>query len=63
MNGSPRIYILLELECGKDVPDLTDKVAGRAYCMDGVEGATAMLLTTAEAFRLAKAQTDGESRP
>ncbi len=51
-----RVYLLVEVECNKDVPDLTDKVAGRAYTLDGVDGATAILLSTKESYDLAKAQ-------
>lgn len=34
-------YILLKITHTKPDPDLTDKVAGRAWTMDGVEGVTA----------------------
>ena len=55
-----RIYILLEVECSKEVPDLTDKAAGRVYTLPGVEGATALLLDGKESFKLAQAQVEGE---
>jgi len=54
-----RKYILVEVECSKEVPDLADKVAGRAWPMPGVEGATAILLDSREAYELAKTQRDG----
>ena len=53
-----RLYLLVEVECVKDIPDLTDKAAGRVYSMDGVDGATAILLTSHEAYLLASAQMD-----
>lgn len=53
-----RVYVLVEVECRKDVPNLTDKVAGRAYTLPGVEGATAMLLDRPESFKLAQAQME-----
>lgn len=53
-----RVYLLVEVECNKDVPDLTDKVAGRAYTLDGVDGATAILLTTRDSYWLAKMQME-----
>lgn len=56
-----RVYVLLEVECRKPIPDITDVVAGRIYTKDGVEGATAMLITTDEACRIALAQKSGRS--
>jgi hypothetical protein len=53
-----RIYLLVELDCSKGVKDLTDKAAGRVYSMDGVEGATAILLTSKEAYLMAAAQME-----
>lgn len=53
-----RTYLLVEVEHKKDVPDLTDKAAGRVYCMDGVEGATAILLDSHKAYLLASAQME-----
>lgn len=53
-----RVYLLVEVECRKDVPDLTDKVAGRAYTLPGIEGATAILLDSQQAFKLASAQME-----
>jgi hypothetical protein len=50
-----RIYLLVELECKKDVPDVADKVAGRAYTLPGVEGAKAVLLDSKQSFKLAEA--------
>ena len=35
--------ILLTIEHEKEVPDLLDKVAGRAYTIDGVEDVSAQL--------------------
>lgn len=55
-----RTYVLLEVEHKKDVPDLTDKVAGRAYTLDNVEGATAILLDSREAYLMASAQMERE---
>lgn len=34
-------YILLEVTHSKDIPDLLDKAAGRAYTLDGVQDVTA----------------------
>jgi hypothetical protein len=53
-----RVYLLVEVECVKDVPDLADKVAGRAYTLDGVEGAMAILLDTKDSYWLAKSQME-----
>ena len=53
-----RVYVLLEVECAKEVNDLTDKAAGRVYTLAGVEGATAILLTSKEAYLMAAAQMD-----
>jgi len=58
MKPGTRVYLLLEVECSKEVPDLKDRVAGRAYTLPGVEGATAMLLDTPESFKLAQAQME-----
>jgi hypothetical protein len=38
-----KIHLTLVLETTKDIPELTDLVAGRCYTMDGVENATATL--------------------
>jgi len=59
MKKTTRTYLLLEVERSKDIPDLTDRAAGRVYSMDGIEGATAILLDSREAYELAKAQRDG----
>lgn len=53
-----RTYLLVEVEHKKDVPDLTDKAAGRLWTVPGVEGATAILLDSHEAYVLASAQMD-----
>jgi len=58
MKQTKRTYLLLEIEASKDIPELTDKAAGRVYCMSGVEGATAILLDSREAYVLAAAQRD-----
>lgn len=58
MKPVQRSYVLVEIEHSKDVPDLTDKVAGRIYTADGVEGATAILIDSNTAYRLAEAQRD-----
>lgn len=58
-----RVYVLVETECVKDIPDLADKIAGRAYTLDGIEGATAILLSTRESFLMAQAQMEGNKCP
>ena len=58
MTPTTRTYLLVEVEHKKDVPNLTDKVAGRAYTLPNVDGATAILLDSADAYRLAKAQVE-----
>jgi len=58
MKPATRTYLLLEVQCSKEIPDLTDKAAGRVYSMTGVEGATAILLDSHEAFTLASAQME-----
>ena len=40
-------YILLKIEHSASIPDLTDKVAGRAYTMDKIEDVTATLIDEA----------------
>ncbi|MDM0041860.1 hypothetical protein QTI05_22660 [Variovorax sp. J22R193] len=60
MKPIKRSYCLVEIEHSKDLPDLTDKVAGRIYTADGVEGATAILLDSKTAYRLAEAQRSRE---
>ena len=37
-----RRYLILELELSKDVPDLADRIAGRAWTISGVESATVL---------------------
>lgn len=32
-------YLILELDLSKDIPELADKIAGRAWTLDGVEEA------------------------
>lgn len=34
-----RRYLILELELSSDIPDIADKVAGRAWTISGVEDA------------------------
>ena len=58
MKPTQRTYLLVEVEHAKDVSDLTDKVAGRAYTLSGVEGATAILLDSKDAYWLAKSQME-----
>ena len=58
MKPANRVYLLLEVECSKEVPDLADKASGRVWPMPGVEGATAMLLDTPESYKLAQAQME-----
>lgn len=43
-----KTQILLTVEHSKEVPDLLDKVAGRAYSIDGVEDVTAKRLDLIE---------------
>lgn len=45
-------YILLKIEHSAPIPDLTDKVAGRAYTMDKIEDVTAMIVTAEAAHSL-----------
>lgn len=37
-------YIMLEIKHAKEIKDLTDLVAGRAYTLDGVEDVTATIV-------------------
>jgi hypothetical protein len=53
-----RTYLLVEVERSKDIDHLEDKAAGRVRTMEGVENATAIRLSTHEAFQLAKAQLE-----
>lgn len=53
-----RQYLLLEVETSKDVPDLSEKVAGRAWPLDGVTKTTAMPLTTSQAMRMAMVEAE-----
>jgi hypothetical protein len=41
-------YLVLELELSKDIPDIADKVAGRAWMISGVEEAHIVTCETAE---------------
>ena len=41
-------YLVLELELSKDIPDLADKIAGRAWTLSGVEDANIVKCETAE---------------
>ncbi|MBT2300390.1 hypothetical protein J7E70_07920 [Variovorax paradoxus] len=59
MKPRTRTYLLLEIEHSEEIPGLADKAAGRVYTMCGVEGATAILLTTKESFEMARAQVEG----
>ena len=52
MTPTTRTYLLIEVEHKKDVADLTDKVAGRAYTLAGVENVTARLLDPKDAKAL-----------
>lgn len=45
-------YILLKIEHSASIPDLTDKVAGRAYTMDKIEDVTASIVTAEAAQSL-----------
>lgn len=54
--GGTRRYLLIEVETSKDVPDLAEKVANRAWPLDGVTKTCAMPLTGEQACRLAVAQ-------
>lgn len=60
MKPLTRSYVLVEVEHKKDISDLADRVAGRVYPIDGLEGnrATAILLTSHEAYLLASAQME-----
>lgn len=58
MKQIKRAYVLVEVEIEKDVNDLTDKVAGRVYTLDGVWNTTAKLLTDSESFAIASALVD-----
>lgn len=58
MKPLTRTYLLVEVEHKKDVPDLTDKAAGRVYTLAGVDGATAILLDSHKAYLLASAQME-----
>lgn len=55
-NGPGRHYILLEVETRKGVASLADKVAGRAWTLEGVVKTQAMALDNHDAFLLAQAQ-------
>lgn len=43
-----KTQILITVEHTKEIPDLVDKVAGRAYTIDGVEDVTAKRLDLIE---------------
>lgn len=60
MKPLTRTYVLVEVEHKKDMPNLADRVAGRVYPIDGLEGkrATAILLDSREAYKLAAAQME-----
>lgn len=55
-NGPGRHYILLEVETRKGVASLADKVAGRAWTLEGVVKTQAMALDSHDAFLLAMDQ-------
>lgn len=57
-----RIYVLVEVEVEKDIKDMTDKVAGRVYTLDGVWNTTAKLLNDSESFTIASAWIDAEKK-
>lgn len=52
-NGAGRHYILLEVETRKGIDSLADKVAGRAWSLEGVVKTHAVALGSHEAFQLA----------
>ena len=58
MKPAKRVYLLIEVECSKEVPDLTDKAAGRTYSIPGVENTSAILLDSRQAYLLASAQME-----
>lgn len=43
-----RRYLILELELSSDIPDIADKVAGRAWTISGIEDAKIVKCETAE---------------
>lgn len=49
-----KTQILLTIEHEKEVPDLLDKVAGRAYTIDGVEDVKAELVADVQAVDLVR---------
>lgn len=53
-----RHYLLIEVETSKAVPDLAEKVAGRAWPLDGVVKTCAMTLTTGQAMRMAMVEAE-----
>lgn len=57
-NGPGRHYILLEVETRKGVASLADKVAGRAWTLEGVVKTQAWALDSHDAYRLATAEAD-----
>ena len=46
-----RRYLLVEVETFKDVPGLAEKLAGRAWSLEGVSKTTAVPLTSDKALR------------
>lgn len=62
MKPMKRVYVLVEVEVEKDIKDLTDKVAGRVYTLDGVWNTTAKLLNDSESFTIASAWIDAEKK-
>lgn len=55
-NGPGRHYILLEVETRKGVTSLADKVAGRAWTLEGVVKTQARAIDNHDAFLLAMDQ-------
>lgn len=58
VGGTTRRYLLVEVETRKDVPGLAEKVAGRAWSLDGVVATNAMPLTTGQAMRMAMVEAE-----
>jgi hypothetical protein len=45
-------FLLMKVECRKEIADLTDKAAGRIYTLDGCADVTARLLDPKDAMAL-----------
>lgn len=52
-NGAGRHYILIEVQTRKAVACLADKVAGRAWTLEGVVGTHAVPISSRDAFQMA----------